>query len=52
LAPVILTKWDVWLMNSLAFAHWEWVIVKAIGLAANRQPDNGTISKKLQQRLT
>ena len=32
-------------MNSLVAVHPEWVLVDAIGLAANRQPDKGAISK-------
>ena len=32
-------------MNSLVAVHAEWVLVEAIGLAANRQPVNAEISK-------
>jgi hypothetical protein len=52
LTPVIFTKWNIWLMNSLVAVHPEWVLIEAIGLAANRQPVNGAISKKPRQRLT
>jgi len=27
LAPVICTKWDIWLMNSLAAAHVKYALV-------------------------
>jgi hypothetical protein len=52
LAPVIFNKWGIWLMKSLVAVHRKWVLVEAIGLVANRQPDKGTISKKPRQRLT
>ena len=38
-------------MNSLVAVHPEKVLIKAIGVAANRQPVNGAISKKPRKGL-